>query len=153
VTRSPANRLIAYGNPARGDDGLGPAFAKWAAGAGFAGLSVRERFQLSVDDALWISDAARVVFVDAAIDGAAPFRFRRAHPDARHPLSTHAASPETVLALAETLYGAAPEAHVLEIAGHAFGDIREGLSPEAKANLDAAKAFFKGWMAETAAVG
>ena len=152
MTRSPTTRLIAYGNPARGDDGLGPAFSDWAAGAGFAGLSVRERFQLSVDEALWISDAARVVFVDAAIDGAAPFRFRRARPDALHPLSTHAASPETVLALAETLYGAAPDAFVLEIAGYAFGDIREGISPEAKANLDAAKNFFRRWMAEPAAV-
>lgn len=140
--------LVGYGNPARGDDGLGPAFAAWAETAAFPGLTVRERFQLGVDEALWIRYATRVVFVDATLAGPGPYRFREARPDTAHGLSTHAATPETVLALSKTLYQAAPPAFVLEITGTAFGTIREGLSDDAARNLEAAKTFFARWMAD-----
>jgi hydrogenase maturation protease len=144
-------KLIGYGNPARGDDGLGPAFADWARDAGFTGLEVRTAFQLSVDDALWISDAQHVVFADAALPGGDDCRFRPARPDPRGDLGTHAASPEAVLALSRILYGATPAGFVLEIAGARFGDIREGLSPVAAANLNTARVFFERWMTEQVA--
>ncbi len=139
-------KLIGYGNSARGDDGLGPAFAAWAADSAFPGVDVRTAFQLNVDDALWIQGARRVVFVDAALPSGEGYRFRTVQADPGAELSTHAASPGAVLALSKTLYGSAPEAFVLEITGDVFGDIREGLSPVAVSNLKAAQSHFEAWI-------
>ena len=63
-------------------------------------------------------------------------------------LASHALPPAAVLTLAQTLYGAAPEAYLLAIAGEAFGGVHEGLSIRAEANLDAAEALFLRWLTD-----
>ena len=47
--------LIGYGNPGRGDDGLGPAFARRIAARGLPGVTVEIDYQLTVDHALMIA--------------------------------------------------------------------------------------------------
>ncbi len=141
-------KLIGYGNPGRGDDGLGPAFAEVIAAAELPGLSVRIDYQLSVEHALWIADAECVVFVDAMIDDGTPYRFMPAHPATAGGVTSHALSPGSVLGLTRTLYGQTPVASLLGISGVQFGDVREGLSPEAEANLNAAVRFFRGWLGD-----
>jgi hydrogenase maturation protease len=139
-------RLIGYGNPARGDDGLGPACARALAELALDGLDVRVDYQLSVDHALWIADARRVVFVDASVQPGAAYRFEAV---ARLPvgqLASHALRPGDVLALAELLYGATPRAHVMAITGYDFGAVREGLSGRAAAHLADATDFLRGWI-------
>ena len=64
------NLLIGYGNPGRGDDGLGPAFARRMAARELPALRVEIDYQLTVEHALMISAARTVVFVDAALDAA-----------------------------------------------------------------------------------
>ena len=64
-------QLIGYGNPGRGDDGLGPAFAAWAETQAFPGVAVKTDYQLTVDHALLIAEAKRVVFVDAMMNAEA----------------------------------------------------------------------------------
>ena len=93
-----------------------------------------------------------MVFVDALVTGEAPFSFHAVAPAASHDLTSHSLSPEAVLALAATLYGARPEAHVLGITGLEFGEVREGLSATAKSNLDLAEAFFLEWLDDTQAL-
>ena len=51
----PRALLIGYGNPGRGDDGLGPAFAQRIADKKLPGLSVEIDFQLMADHSLTIS--------------------------------------------------------------------------------------------------
>lgn len=140
--------LIGYGNPGRGDDGLGPAFSEDMAGRGLAGLEVDTDYQLVAEHALAVADRDLVIFADAQMGGDGPFRFDPIAPGRPEVLGSHSLRPETVLALAGTLYGATPEAWVLGISGYEFSEIREGLTDEAEANLAQAKRFFLTWYAQ-----
>ena len=138
--------LIGYGNPGRCDDGLGQAFAARIAAQNLPRLKVSTDYQLSVDHALRITEAQQVVFVDALMHADAPFLFSNVQPAPSHDLSSHSLSPAAVLALAATLFDAAPHAYVLGIAGRDFGEVREGLSVLAEENLELAEAFFLEWL-------
>ncbi|MYM57214.1 hydrogenase maturation protease [Thalassovita mangrovi] len=137
--------LIGYGNPGRGDDGLGPAFAERIERAGLPGVTVMVDYQLTVEHAFDVAGAGQVVFADALIGGAGAFRFTEAAPATDADITSHSLSPEAVLTLARTLYDAAPEAHVMGITGQDFGEVREGLSDPAQGNLDRAVEFFLDW--------
>lgn len=141
--------LIGYGNPGRGDDGLGPAFSEAISTAGLTGLEVETDYQLVAEHALAVTERDLVVFVDAMMGSEEPFRFGKAAAARPEALGSHSLRPETVLALADTLYGGAPEAYVLGISGYEFGEVREGLSDRAAVNLEAAKAFFLSWYEDT----
>lgn len=142
-------RLIGYGNPGRGDDGLGPAFAQGL--SDLPGLTVETDYQLTVDHALLIADADPVVFADALMHANEPFTFTFISPAETHDLTSHSLSPTAVLALSATLFDATPQAYVLGITGHEFGEVKEGLSEKARANLRLADRFFRSWAAEHAA--
>lgn len=137
--------VIGYGNPGRMDDGLGPAFAERIAAAGLPGVEVQQDYQLTVEHALALVATDRVVFADALIGSGGPFDFKVVKPAEQGDFSSHSLSPETLMGLVATLYGAAPEAHVMGIAGVEFGKVKEGLSPRASDNLDRAVAFFTDW--------
>ncbi|TNB46257.1 hydrogenase maturation protease [Martelella lutilitoris] len=137
--------LIGYGNQGRGDDGLGPALAFRLENRRLPGLAIDIDYQLTVDHALAVSKAGCVVFADASVACANPFTFATAKAAEAADIASHSLSPEAILALSQTLYGRAPHAFVLGIAGTVFGDIREGLSATARYNLDCAEAFFVSW--------
>lgn len=139
--------VIGYGNPGRGDDGLGPEFARRLAAAPPPGVRVEIDYQLTVDHALAVAEVGRVLFVDATTGPAAPCTLRRLSPDHRAALDSHSLSPEAVLALAEILYGRHPEGSVLAIAGECFGEVSEGLSPLAERNLGLGLEMFRAWLA------
>ncbi|TYC60955.1 Ni/Fe hydrogenase, partial [Marinobacter sp. BW6] len=54
--------LIGYGNPGRGDDGLGPAFSEGMAARSLPGLEVDTDYQLVAEHALAISGHDVVIF-------------------------------------------------------------------------------------------
>ena len=139
------NLLIGYGNPGRGDDGLGPAFARRMAARELPALRVEIDYQLTVEHALMISAARTVVFVDAALDAEKSFYFNPVDETVNGSLDSHAVSPEAALALSRLLFGAAPEGFVLGLQGEAFGEMAEGLSRTALLSLDVAEAFFIDW--------
>lgn len=142
--------LIGYGNAGRGDDGLGPALAERIAGAGPDGLAVEIDYQLCVDHAAMVSRTPLVVFADAQMPGPDPFRFAEVSASSDANLSSHSLTPGAVLALARTLYGATPRAFVLGITGSEFGEVHEGLSAQAQANLARAETFFCDWLRQGA---
>ena len=139
--------LIGYGNPGRGDDGLGPAFVERIEARGLPDLDTKIDYQLKVEHAPLLVGASAVVFVDAWMGEQAPFRFSPVRPAGSGDVTSHSLSPATVLTLAGTLFGATPEAHLLAITGADFGRVHEGLSPVAQDNLDRAEAFFIDWIA------
>ncbi len=63
-------RLIGYGNPGRGDDGLGPALAAHLMEE--PDIVVTSDYQLTVDHALLLADAQIVVFADALMHADTP---------------------------------------------------------------------------------
>lgn len=136
---SSATLVLGYGNPARGDDGLGPALIERLATLALEDLETRVDYQLCVEDALDIGDFDQVIFVDASIDVAPPY-LHYPLPATVIPatLDTHGISPEALIHLARTLFGAETKASILAIRGYDFEPFSESLSAEAARNLDAA---------------
>ncbi len=138
--------VIGYGNPGRGDDGLGPALAERIEALRLPGVAVDCDYQLTVDHAALIAEADHVVFADAAADLEEPFAFAPLSGDAPQTLGSHMVTPQAAMRLARDLFGHRPAAYVLAIGGRDFGEVAEGLSDTARANLDAGTAFLADWL-------
>ena len=129
--------VIGYGNTLRGDDG-----------AGFVAADIlREKIQSPHVEVLSqhqllpelmepISRASRVIFIDASVSGRAGkvhrIPLRPAPACARF---THHATPESLLAGAQKLYGHTPEATLYTIPGRFFEPCQE-LTPSVRRAID-----------------
>jgi hydrogenase maturation protease len=119
--------LIGYGNILRGDDALGP-MAIERLRTRLTDAEFVSCHQLGPELAERLAECDLAVFVDAA-DGREPgsVEVKRPSPEAVAGASlTHHVKPEALLALAQTLYGRAPQAMLVTGAGSAFDG--EGLS-------------------------
>jgi hydrogenase maturation protease len=147
----PALLVLAWGNPSRGDDALGPLLAErllaHAEAASLAGrVEVLTDFQLQVEHALDLVGRDRVLFVDAALDLAEPFTVRTLRPARGGGIGSHALAPEAVLQVYEDLHGHAPPASTqLAIRASAF-ELGTAPSAEALADLDLAIAWACRWL-------
>ena len=137
--------VYGYGNPGRGDDGLGPAFAAAIEALELPGVAVDANYQLTVEDAADIGGYATVVFVDAAMQGLAPFWFSRIDDSAVKSggWTSHSVTPAQVVALARELFASKAAAYALGIRGYDYGDLDECLSERARDNLAEAVAFVR----------
>jgi hydrogenase maturation protease len=135
--------VYGYGNPGRGDDGLGPALAAAVEGLGLPGIRVDANYQLTVEDAADIGGYAAVVFADAATRGPAPFFFSRIDASSIGHVgwTSHSVSPAQVVALARDMFASNVAAYTLGIRGYVFSELDEGLSVAARNNLAEAIAF------------
>lgn len=114
--------IIGYGNPLRGDDAVGQMAAeRLRRMIADPELEILAVHQLTPELMEPISRAARVIFIDAAV-GAEPGAIaeRRIEATSGSRAFTHQAAPETLLAGAMALYGAAPEATMFTITGAGF---------------------------------
>jgi hydrogenase maturation protease len=142
------NRIVvlAWGNPGRGDDGLGPAFAQRAEGLSHDtrhALAVETDFQLQPEHAVDLLDRDAVLFVDASVAAPEPFSFGPVDAARDRSFTSHAMSPAAVLAAFRDAFGEAPPAaYTLAIRGEAF-ELGTGLSAAATARLEAAVSFFE----------
>ena len=134
--------LIAIGNSARSDDGLGWAFLDHLRQSKrFLGKSVY-CYQLQVEDAEMISHYPRVIFVDAwTNDSEHCFAWEKTEAQNDFTFTTHALTPESVLFLCQDLYQQSPQAYTLKIRGKEW-ELEEGLSDRARSNLQEAIEFF-----------
>lgn len=138
--------FFGVGNPARGDDGLGPALAAAVEEMALPSVVVDANYQLTVEDAAQIAEYAAVVFADAALVDPAPFWFSRIDDasivSARTlSWSSHSVSPAQVLSLARELFQSPVVGYTLGVRGYVFGDLEESLSIGASANLTEAVRF------------
>lgn len=130
--------VLAVGNPSRGDDAIGPELAARLEAAELPGVEVICEFQLQVENALDLMGRQRVIFVDAGTATPAPFELRRVEAAAEFLHTSHALSPEAVLAVFQRLNSAAaPESWLLCIRGEGF-DLGEQLTPSAVGHLESA---------------
>jgi hydrogenase maturation protease len=145
---SPDTLVIAYGNPLRGDDGVGPAAGEVIERWQLPHVQVRIVPQLVpelIDD---IAHAGRVLFIDAA-DRPRGARFIHGIVGARRspgPLGHHE-TPANLLALLHDLEGRTPEAWLLTISASSFAH-GESITPRTADNLQAALAWVRHWIAE-----
>ncbi len=138
--------VFAWGNEARGDDGLGPAL----------GAHIEERwpevalvtdYQLQLEHALDLKDRAMALFIDAGRGTEAPYRFYTTEPKPGVAHTSHALSPESLLDVAARVGVAAPPAFVLCIAGESF-ELGEPMSAAALGHLVEATALVDRLLAE-----
>jgi hydrogenase maturation protease len=122
--------IIGYGNTLRGDDGLGPAVA-----AAFAGREPQIRSvavqQLTPELAEAVAAAGAVIYVDAQIGLMPAVVVTEVGAETLAPLPTHVADPRGVQALAWDLFGRAPPAWLVTVAGVNF-ELGETLSATAQ---------------------
>jgi hydrogenase maturation protease len=125
--------IIGYGNALRGDDGAGFIVAELLLDRLHdPGIEVLSRQQLTPELMEPISRAAHVIFVDAAVYGSAGKIHRiplRPFPSCAR--FTHHATPESLLAGAQWLYGHTPEATLYTIPGWSF-DTGQELTPSVR---------------------
>jgi len=139
VNEPPAPILVlAVGNPSRGDDALGPALAERLEAAAAPGVEVITDFQLQVEHALDLVGRRLVIFVDASIGTTAPFEWRRITPAPDFLHTSHALSPEAVLATYMRVQKEQPpECWALCVRGETF-ELGAALSAAAGECLEAA---------------
>ena len=136
--------ILACGNADRGDDALGPEFARRAHAHSKEGdIEILVTTQFQVEHAFDIRGRARVLFVDAAAHGPAPFSFDSAKPERDRSFSSHDLTPAAVLAACAIAFGAeaVPDAHLLAIRGYDF-TLGAPATDQARANLEAALRWF-----------
>jgi hydrogenase maturation protease len=128
--------ILGYGNPLRGDDGIG-----WRAAEELSRLSslpdveVLIRYQLTPELADVVSQANAVIFIDASRDGEpGELTFQPVVPTAEPASLSHELSPAAVLELCRQLYRRCPPAFLVSLCGECF-DHGEGLSPKVAASL------------------
>ncbi|MBT3275557.1 MAG: hydrogenase maturation protease [Spirochaetales bacterium] len=130
--------VIGYGNPAREDDGIGPALADIIEEADIPGVNVDIDYQLSVEHAADIARHDIVVFADASVNADEPYDVQRVEPKRTESFSSHSVSPEQALGLAEELFDSKTKGFMLGVRGYSFEMFKETMTEEAAGNLQAA---------------
>lgn len=126
---TPYVTIIGYGNPSRGDDGAG-----W-----WVGEEIERRWgdkvevvllhQLDVVLADQFQKCDVVIFIDAEkTDRSTGRSLERVYPNNELKEITHTLNPETILALAATLYDAKPEAYLVTVCASRF-EVGEPFTP------------------------
>jgi hydrogenase maturation protease len=152
----PHTLIIGYGNPLRGDDGIGIRAAELLAGEGGEnpplphGVEVIACPQLSVELAAAITEAERLILMDATAvgePGALTEQLLAPLIPSSNSLSHHL-DARGLLAAAQILYGKAPPTTLFTISGRDF-DYGETLSPPVAAALPGLLARVRQLMAGT----
>jgi hydrogenase maturation protease len=129
--------IVGYGNPLRGDDGVGQAVARaFADDSAIDGVDALACHQLTPELAERFAAASRVILIDAAAGAEAggvsviPLR------PAPAPASTlgHHVEPSQLLHMAQVLYGRSPEAYLVTVGASSL-ELGEGLSGPVTAAL------------------
>jgi len=128
--------IVAYGNPLRGDDGVGWIVAEQLQRTlAPPEVEILQLQQLLPEIAEKFTRADAVIFVDASRDGQpGDVRCQPVTPPPAKVQFSHQLSPAEVLGLAGQLYGATPQAFCITLTGQNFGH-HEELSPTAAAQL------------------
>src|SRR4051794_25887596 len=107
--------VIGYGNPLRGDDGVGWRVAEVIAERRAEQVAVRTGQQLVPEWAIDLHDADTAYFVDASIGVDTP-ELEPVAPDAvARPIDSHELEPAQLLLLTRLVYGRAPRAFVIHV--------------------------------------
>jgi hydrogenase maturation protease len=105
-------------------------------------------FQLQIEHIMDLDNRQRVIFVDASVSARAPFEFYRIQADKDDSYTTHAMSPQALLAVYEKVNKqAAPASFMLSVRGYEFA-LGLAVSDEAGVNLGAAVGFIKQCLAD-----
>ncbi|MCH9696613.1 MAG: hydrogenase maturation protease [Gammaproteobacteria bacterium] len=137
--------IFGYGNPARGDDALGPLLAEHIesiqARQQWQHVDVLSAYQLQIENVMDIAAYQITVFVDAHRSCSRPYCFDRCLPEVGQSYTSHALTPDALLAVYQQTYKQQPPpCYLLSIRGEQF-ELGQALSAAAQHNLQMASAF------------
>jgi len=147
---TPPLLVLAWGNPSRGDDALGPlclaALREQLPDSWQDQVDFLEDYQLQIEHALDLVGRQRVLFIDASLNCPAPFQVVALRPAQDASLTTHALSPQALLQVYLEVQGTAPPpCTLLAIRGEQF-ELGAPPSPAALAHLKSALAWASQWL-------
>ncbi len=119
---------IGYGNNLRSDDGIGQKVANALHLANLKSLAVH---QLTPELAETLASADLAIFIDACWLEHQDVQVLPLSPDSNSLIAGHTASPRSLLALTQALYGRCPTAWWVTVPGNNF-EIGDRLSPIAE---------------------
>jgi hydrogenase maturation protease len=123
--------IVGYGNPLRGDDGVGCAITELLSSRPHTpGMQVIQTHQLTPELAEELSHADLAIFIDAACN-VRPGEVATRQVVAQHPDPSrfcHHLTPQQLLYYAQSLYGSSPMAWTITVGGELWG-FCEQLSP------------------------
>jgi hydrogenase maturation protease len=140
--------IFTYGNPSRGDDGLGPAMFELLeknkqACNDLDKVDLLTDYQLQIEHALDLAHRECVVFIDASVSAQAPYEFHQLQPERDDSYTTHAMSPVSVLDVYQQINQCKPPpSYMLMIRGYEFG-LGQTLTGQARLNLQQGYDFIK----------
>ncbi len=141
--------VFTWGNPSRGDDALGPEVFDRLSQEKLTGVDLLTDFQLQIEHAIDLESRQAVLFIDASANAKPPFEFYALSPSEDQSYTTHAMSPQALLAVYNRINRQPqPEAFMLSIRGYEFG-LGLPLSSGAAANLSEAIAFIRQLLTNT----
>lgn len=138
--------ILTWGNPSRGDDALGPVMFDMLeehqrVTNDLDGVDLLTDFQLQIEHAVDLEDRQCILFIDASVSCAEPFKLHQLQAEKDDTFTTHAMSPASVLAVYEQINQIeAPPAYLLMIRAYEFG-LGLPMSETARKNLDLAYQF------------
>jgi len=134
----PRTLVIGYGNPSRGDDGVGHYVVEKARGRAADNLCTLVLQQLGPELAETVKDYDLVVFVDAHVDETTEgLKIIPVEAAYRPSAFSHTLSPGSLLALTKALYHVEPQAFIVAVRGYDF-DFGTELSEQARKWADEA---------------
>ncbi|MBS0587753.1 MAG: hydrogenase maturation protease [Proteobacteria bacterium] len=140
--------LFGYGNPGRGDDGLGPMLVEHIGQLQLAGVTCLVDMQLLIEHATDLCGFDQIIFVDADMSCQEPFEFSAAYAEKDDSYTSHALTPAALLHVYRHIrQGAVPAAFLLRIRGYRF-ELGDVLSAQADNNLAAAIRKIRQWHAQ-----
>ena len=135
--------IFTWGNPSRGDDALGTEIYEQLQIDDLDNVDLLTDFQLQIEHVVDLEKRERVLFIDASVSATAPFEFHRLKPVQDDSYTTHAMSPESLLATYEKVHREAPPpAFMLSVRGYDFG-LGLPMSEMASSNLCEAIGFIR----------
>lgn len=146
---SPACWIIAFGNPQRGDDGIGlqvgQHLRRLLGHAPDVGICTLSQLDLALLEEVQTAD--HLIFVDACVggdDAAVLWSVVKPHLDG-WAMGSHHLEPAEFLGLLQLLYERCPTAWLVTVPGYRF-DFQERLSPQARHGAEAAVAQIIDWL-------
>ena len=121
--------IVGIGNPLRSDDGVGPYVADCIEAKGLDGVTVWVTQQLNMEDLERMLGFARVILVDASLNGVGVDLHPVQKPSGQLMASSHHMSAEVFVSLAESIYHQDLPMHLCSIKGNSF-DVGNKISPE-----------------------
>ena len=132
--------IFTYGNPSRGDDGLGPAMFDLLENNQHEydeldKIDLLTDFQLQIEHAVDLEQRECTLFIDASVSATAPYEFHQLRVERDNSYTTHAMSPVAVLDVYQQINQCEPPpSYMLTISGYEFG-LGQPLTEQAKINL------------------